>query len=151
MQQTSGLMFSYMKKSEFHQNCIPKEVKEREAAVAASIPTGGAKVGDATFAKLDVVTQDTIWKQCVNVEKKGAQEWAKNWGFLTEFDEKGEPRPPKEEPEKVTQFSDILPNTNAGNYGSRLTTPVAQNIQDLEHRFNSQNRRRKLDNEMVCY
>jgi hypothetical protein len=60
--------------SDFHQNCIPKEVKAREAAIAASVPAG-AKVSEAEFAKLDVVTQDKIWKQSVDIEKKGALEW----------------------------------------------------------------------------
>lgn len=61
--------------SDFHQNCIPKEVKQREAAIAASVPAG-AKVSEAEFAKLDVVTQDKIWKQSVDIEQNAVKQWS---------------------------------------------------------------------------
>ena len=58
--------------SEFHQNCIPKEVKAQKAKVEAA-PTGKHPEGE--FSNCDAVTQDKIWKQCVETEKNGAKTW----------------------------------------------------------------------------
>ena len=54
-------------------------------------------------------------------------------------------------PEKVAVFSDNVPNTNSGNYGSRLNSEPGRTMQNLEFQFYSEQRRRKLDSEMVCY
>ena len=63
----------------------------------------------------------------------------------------GNPKAPEELPDQVTMFSEGVPNTNAGNYGSRLTTPIGQTMQALEFQFNSHNRKKKMGNEMICY
>lgn len=54
--------------SEFHQNCIPAEHRQR-AQVATS--TNKSQVEEPC----DVVTQDTIWKQSVNKERTRAKQW----------------------------------------------------------------------------
>ncbi|CAL1538151.1 unnamed protein product [Lymnaea stagnalis] len=48
-------------------------------------------------------------------------------------------------------FSTVVPNTNSGNYGNRLSTETGQTMQSLENKFFSESRRRKLPEEMICY
>jgi len=54
-------------------------------------------------------------------------------------------------PEKASIFSSDMPNTNSGNYGSRVTTNLGQQMQNLEFKFYAEKRRRKLGNDLVCY
>lgn len=76
---SAGYRFPIQKRprsSDFHQNCIPKEVKERQQAVAATIAANtGGKSNEGDASKSDAVTQDKIWKQAVLNEKKGVKEW----------------------------------------------------------------------------
>lgn len=137
--------------SDFHQNCIPKEVKAHAAAASVNTQGQTSKHSEAAYGKLDAVTQDKVWKQAVDNEKKGVKSWEENWGFMTEFDAMGRPKTPNEVPEHVTTYSDNVPNTNAGNYGGRLNTEVGQTMQSLEFKFNSQNRKKKLGNDLICY
>lgn len=142
--EVSGLMFSYIQKSAYHDSCIPKD--RQQAA-----PPTDKKYSESDYSKCDNVTQDTIWKQSVGKEKMCLKNWEENWGFLTEFDEKGNQRPPEELPEKVDLFSGNVPCTNSGNYGARVNTDVGQTMQKLEFNFFGKQRRKKLGNDLVCY
>ncbi|CAD5119979.1 DgyrCDS8564 [Dimorphilus gyrociliatus] len=131
--------------SEFHQNCTPKErrtVQIREAE---------KPVTEAELLKANFVNQDKIHRETVDQEKRGAKQWEENWGFLTEFDSKGNPIKKEELPDKVTFYSEDIPPTNSANYGSRLKTDVGTTVQKLEFAFHAHNRKKKLDSEMVCY
>lgn len=58
----------------------------------------------------------------------------------------------KEElPEKISIFSENVPNTNSGNYGCRHNTEPAKMMQNMEFKFYSDRRRRKMGSDMVCY
>ena len=57
--------------SEFHQNCVPAADKQRAQAAAAVPSTKASSEAQA----LDVVTEDTIWKQSVNKERVRAKQW----------------------------------------------------------------------------
>lgn len=64
----------------------------------------------------------------------------------------GRPKTPQELPEKASVYSEgPVPNTNAGNYGGRLNTDVANQMQALEFRFYSDRRRRKMGDDLICY
>lgn len=71
--------------SEYHQGCIPAEVRKR-AELTTSSPT--KPLSETEVAKLNVVAQDAIWTERVVQEKQGAQSWDENWGFMAEFDPK---------------------------------------------------------------
>ena len=53
--------------SDFHKACVPSRVQ--------AVQTGDTKYKDSDYGKCDAVTQDTIWKQAVEVEKKATQQW----------------------------------------------------------------------------
>ncbi|XP_069105586.1 uncharacterized protein C2orf50-like isoform X2 [Argopecten irradians] len=114
---------------------------------------GGAKGkrAEAEYSKCDTVTQDRIWKQAVGKEEMCLKNWSENWGFLTEFDAKGNRKEPEPLPEKISIFSDDVPNTNSGNYGSKVNTEVGKTMQQLEFQFYSGKRRKKMGNDLVCY
>ncbi len=60
--------------SEFHQTCVPADQRQRaEQAAREQAAAGNKKPQDEI--KANVVTQDEIWKQSVNIEKKGAKQW----------------------------------------------------------------------------
>ncbi|XP_076456641.1 ciliary microtubule inner protein 5-like isoform X2 [Babylonia areolata] len=143
--QTTGIMFSYINKSAYHDNCMPRQTVGTQAS------PGGPGPSEAQLKACDAVTQDKVWKQSVASERRCLQNWDENWGFLTEYDSKGQPIEKEELPEKMAVFSNDVPNTNAGNYGSRLSTDPGRTMQNLEFQFYSDRRRRKLDSEMVCY
>ena len=60
---------SYTPRSEYHSSCVPAKPAK---APAAPPPVNHS---EATYVKCDMVTQDEIWKQAVNVEKKGVKQW----------------------------------------------------------------------------
>ena len=55
--------------SEFHKSCVPSQSRLQ------AVQTGDSKYKESDFAKCDAVTQDTIWKQAVEVEKRTTQQW----------------------------------------------------------------------------
>lgn len=140
----------FKSKSHYHNSCVPSP---QPKAAATQIQATPSKLSQGAYSKCDVVTQDEIWKQAVNIEKKGVKSWEQNWGFLTEFDSKGRPRSAKSIPEEVVMYSDSpnIPNTNSGNYGLRLNTTIGKVMQDLEFKFNSGTRKKKLGDDLVCY
>ncbi len=72
--QTRVIRYVYYTCSEFHQTCVPAGQRQRaEQAAREQVAAGGKKQPDEI--KANVVTQDEIWKQSVNVEKKGARQW----------------------------------------------------------------------------
>ena len=63
----------------------------------------------------------------------------------------GNVKEPEPLPEKSTQFSDHVPNTNSGNYGNRVNTDIGTAMAKMEHQFYSDRRRKKLGSDMICY
>ncbi|XP_072222242.1 uncharacterized protein C2orf50 homolog [Leuresthes tenuis] len=82
--------------------------------------------------RLDPVKDDQLWKVLVWKEKKAAQEWEKNWNFLTDYDHKGQPRTEEPLPSYVSLFSDRHPNTSNQMLGSRLSTPMGKELVRLD-------------------
>ncbi|XP_074656491.1 ciliary microtubule inner protein 5-like isoform X2 [Tubulanus polymorphus] len=144
----SRLVPNYMKASEpsaYHETCIPKRPNVQ--------PATDTNHSQGDYVACDQVSQDTIWKQAVEKEKLGLKNWETNWGFIAEFDQRGEIREKPELPsvEQTSIFSESVPNTNSANYGSRLNTEIGTKIQNLEYQFYSERRRRRLGDDMVCY
>ena len=63
----------------------------------------------------------------------------------------GNPKEPEPLPEKASVFSDNIPNTNSGNYGNKVGTPLGEAMTKMEYQFYSGGRRRKLGKDMICY
>ncbi|XP_025091055.1 uncharacterized protein C2orf50-like isoform X1 [Pomacea canaliculata] len=144
--QTSGLLFSYINKSNYHDNCIPRQNTAAQLAAETSKPHN-----EGEYRACDLVTQDKIWKQSVASERRCLENWSENWAFLTEYDSKGNVVEKEELPEKISIFSENVPNTNSGNYGCRHNTEPAKMMQNMEFKFYSDRRRRKMGSDMVCY
>uniref|UniRef100_A0A3P8WIY5 Ciliary microtubule inner protein 5 n=1 Tax=Cynoglossus semilaevis TaxID=244447 RepID=A0A3P8WIY5_CYNSE len=80
----------------------------------------------------DPVKQDTLWKELVWSERRGLQEWEKNWNFLTSYDEMGQLKTEEPLPGYVPLFSDRVPNTTNQVFGSRLSTPLGSELVKLD-------------------
>ncbi|XP_063408135.1 uncharacterized protein C2orf50 homolog isoform X3 [Mytilus trossulus] len=143
----------YYSKTAYHENCVPSDRRDQATQVSAD-----KKRQEGDYVQCDAVKQDTIWKESVTGEKRCLKNWSSDWGFLTDFDSKGDggitmgnqlEKDPL--PEKASIFSSDMPNTNSGNYGSRVNTDVGRQMQNLEYKFYAEKRRRKLGKELVCY
>ncbi|XP_067941107.1 uncharacterized protein C2orf50-like [Watersipora subatra] len=142
--QVSDVGFSYVQKSHYHDSCQPKK--------GHTLPSVRAPLTDAELKKADVVSQDQIWKQAVENEQKGLQKWENAWGFLTEYDSRGNPVEKTAIPGKFEQHkTGPVPITNSRLYGSRIGTEHGQNMLNLEFQLSKNNKKRKLDSEMICY
>ncbi|XP_077990103.1 ciliary microtubule inner protein 5-like isoform X2 [Glandiceps talaboti] len=139
------MSFSYYEKSAYHQTCVPAEKK------AASQPSEPSKnYSQQDYGKCDTVTQDKIWKQMVGNERKCITKWEESWGFLKDYDPKGNLKEPEELPDKVSVFSEDVPNTASQVLGNRLKTDTAKQMLSLEHRFMTQHRH-KASPDLLCY
>ncbi|GFO40406.1 hypothetical protein PoB_006691100 [Plakobranchus ocellatus] len=144
--QTTGILFSYTNKSAYHDSCVPKPTAPPPE------PSAPGKLNkDGDYNNCNAVIQDVIWKQSVHAERRCLKNWEEDWGFLTDYDAKGNIKEKEELPEKSNMFSDSIPNTNSGNYGNRLVSDAGKTMQSLEFKFFSEGRRKKLPKEMICY
>ncbi|XP_074548282.1 ciliary microtubule inner protein 5 isoform X2 [Halichoeres trimaculatus] len=100
-----------------------------------------------TPEKSDTVKQDRAWTELVRGERRGVREWEKNWGFLMNYDQLGQPKPEKPPPSYVPLFSGRVPNTTNQMFGSRLSTPLGSELVKLDRLliWSVGIRKRKLD------
>uniref|UniRef100_A0A0B6YWI9 Uncharacterized protein n=1 Tax=Arion vulgaris TaxID=1028688 RepID=A0A0B6YWI9_9EUPU len=145
-QETSGLLFSYVSQSQYHESCIPKNVIQ---AHASSDHGKSQKINDNS--KSDAVSQDAVWRQALQKERLCLKNWEDSWGFLTNYDAKGNIKEKTELPATSNMFSDSVPNTISGNYGYRQATETGRSMLSLEKKFFAENRRQKMSSDMICY
>jgi len=100
------------------------------------------------YAKCDVVRNDEIWKNRCRNEGKMTRKWEENWGFLKDYDPKGRLKPEKELPEKVSVYSEKVPNTTSRQFGHRAKSAPARTMQKFERLTNY---RVKTNKELLCY
>ncbi|ESP03413.1 hypothetical protein LOTGIDRAFT_199259 [Lottia gigantea] len=142
-EQVSGVLFSYSNrpKSAHHDSCIPK--------AKAAQPAKNHTEGD--YRGCDGVTQNKIWTENVQSEKRCRKNWSHDWGYLTDYDARGNLKQKEEMPEKVALYSDNVPNTNSAMYGNRINTDLGQKMQAMEFKFYAEKRRRKMGKDLICY
>jgi len=99
----------------------------------------------------DAVVADRIWTQILDNENRRNKIWETHWGFTTQYDQMGRLKPIKELPAKASVYSQERANTTGGDYGSRMLTDSGQRLQSLEFSFYAVNRKRRLDNDLLCY
>ncbi|PAA72521.1 hypothetical protein BOX15_Mlig028872g1 [Macrostomum lignano] len=143
--EATGVLFSYFNKSQYHERCVPAQ-STQAAAAAAEKPLTSAEL-----RKMDAVGQDKVWRQYVENESRHNKQWEQNWGFMAEFDQKGNKKERKVLAEESTVFSTSFPNTDAGNYGHRVNTATGQRLMEMQRKFDAANKRSKPDKDIVCY
>ncbi|XP_026162391.1 ciliary microtubule inner protein 5 [Mastacembelus armatus] len=101
--------------------------------------------------KPDPVKQDQVWKDLVWSERRGVQEWEKNWSFLMNYDHMGQPKSEEPLPSYVSLFSDSIPNTTNQMFGSRLSTPLGTELVRLDRLllWSGNQKKRKQDPEIL--
>ncbi|TWW71690.1 uncharacterized protein C2orf50 homolog [Takifugu flavidus] len=123
------------------------ERKRRSKREAVTIEPNPEPNPDRT----DSVKRDQMWKDLVLNERRGAQEWEKNWGFLRKYDQMGQLKP--EEPNlSATSFScERVPKTSNHTIGSRLATPLGTELVRLDRLLlrSGSHRKHKQDPEFV--
>ncbi|CAM4726241.1 unnamed protein product [Leuciscus chuanchicus] len=81
----------------------------------------------------DPVKQDQVWKEFVRAERTGTKEWEKNWSFLMNFDQLGNPRTETSLPSSGSLYSDRVPNTSNQMFGSGLYTELGKEMIRLDN------------------
>lgn len=94
--------------------------------------------------------EERIWIEAIEKEGKAILEWNEKWGFLADYDMKGEIKEQKELPEKISVYSDSVPSSSGQTYGHRLETDVAKQMADMQKALSSTYRRQK-NNALICY
>ncbi|KAJ8387924.1 hypothetical protein AAFF_G00148580 [Aldrovandia affinis] len=112
--------------------------------------TGGGPAPAPDPDTKDPVKQDQVWREYVHTEWTGVKQWQKNWGFLTNYDQLGQPRAETPLPSYVPVFSDQVPNTTNQVFGSRMFTDLGQALIRLDNLLllNSGHRKTKPNPEM---
>ena len=120
--------------SQYHAKCVSNpSVSRNQRAKSANSNILPVAVSYDQFQKGSTVVQDEVWKSSCTKEKYQQTKWEKNWGFLAQYDQKGNPKEPKELNEDATSlYSETVPNTSNGHYGLRTRSPNASYIQKLE-------------------
>lgn len=121
-------------------NPTPQRSAATEVRSATTVP-----------GEMDAVARDRILTNTILNARRRDRLWETQWGFVLELDPKGDPKPRKELPDKVSLYSNSLPNTDGTSYGSRLNTDCARRIQNLETRFYSANKKRKMGSDLICF
>ncbi|KAF7710792.1 uncharacterized protein C2orf50 homolog [Silurus meridionalis] len=80
----------------------------------------------------DPVKQDRVWRELVRAERDGLKEWEKNWSFLKDFDQLGNPRTETPLPSYVSLYSETLPNTSNQMLGSRVCTELGKELMRMD-------------------
>ncbi|CAH3155659.1 unnamed protein product [Porites lobata] len=124
----------------YHEKCAPQTERVKSAPPKT--------YAQREYAKCDIVRNDEIWKNRCRNEGKMARKWEENWGFLKDYDPKGRFKPPKELPDKVSVFSDKVPNTTSQQFGHRVKSAPARTMQKFERLTNY---RVKTNKELLCY
>jgi len=83
-----------------------------------------------------------IWIESVQKEKTTLKQWEQMYGFMADFDQKGNLKIRKHTLENTTRFSETIPNSRGHDYGWRLQSEIGQEIKNLQIKFNEQYRKR---------
>ncbi|KAL9961385.1 hypothetical protein ACROYT_G030309 [Oculina patagonica] len=124
----------------YHDKCAPQIERVKSAPPKT--------YAQREYAKCDVVRNDEIWKNRCRNEGKMTRKWEENWGFLKDYDPKGRLKPKQELPEKVSVYSDKVPNTTSRQFGNRVKSAPARTMQKFERLTNYRVRTNK---ELMCY
>ncbi|XP_072134660.1 uncharacterized protein C2orf50 homolog [Mobula birostris] len=100
---------------------------------------------------LDVVRNDQVWREFVRTERQGVQQWENKWSFLKDYDAKGALKIREPLPEYVPVFSNKIPNTTNQTFGSRMDSRLGQALVRMDYQLQIDNRKKKLDSELVPY
>jgi len=113
----------------FHSACIPKETKER----IKSAPPRSKENRSRDYALCDHVSEDQKWTERCRKERMLQKTWESKFSFMTEFDQKGNPRQKKILDEKDTQhYTRNYPSSTSQHLGRRAQSAPAQRMLKLE-------------------
>ncbi|CAF3529553.1 unnamed protein product [Adineta steineri] len=115
----------------------PPPAPTRAAPTATS--SGGKKVDEAAVNPWDTAQ---IWIESVTKEEATKKQWKETYGWMAEYDPKGNLKPKKQPIENSTRFSDTIPNSRGHDYGWRLQSNLGQEIQNLQIRFHDEHKKR---------
>ncbi|CAF0953057.1 unnamed protein product [Didymodactylos carnosus] len=82
--------------------------------------------------------QAQIWIESVQKEDATRKQWEQMYGFLADYDPKGNLKVRARTLENSTRFSNTLPNSRGHEYGWRLQTDVGQQIKNMQIQFDEQ-------------
>lgn len=125
---------------QFHAGCIPKETKER----VKSAPPRSKDSRSRDYTLCNEVGEDQKWMERCRKERSIQKAWESKFSFLTEFDQKGDPRTKLQRDEtNVSQFSRKYPPSMSQHLGKRVQSAPAQRMLRLEMTMHRGKRKNK--------
>ncbi|XP_065062886.1 uncharacterized protein LOC135689561 [Rhopilema esculentum] len=125
----NALLLPSTDSSQFHSACIPKETRER----VKSAPPRSKENRPKDYALCNHVNEDRRWTERCSKERNLQKTWDTKYQFMTEFDQKGNPRQKRIPDETNTsQFSSHFPAAISQHIGRRAQSAPAQRMQRLE-------------------
>ncbi|XP_067873693.1 uncharacterized protein C2orf50 homolog [Heterodontus francisci] len=118
------------------------------ALTGHSKPAAGSRF-PGKLSYLGTVQHDRLWREFIRAEWQGLKEWEKKWSFLKDYDAKGRLQVQEPLPEYIPLFSDKFPNTTNQIFGSRIDSHLGQAIIRMDCQLQKENRKKKLDNELI--
>ncbi|XP_072029377.1 ciliary microtubule inner protein 5-like [Amphiura filiformis] len=118
--------------SAYHNNCIPAE---RKREIHSAPPAASRRHTAVDYRKCDAVTEDRIWRESVGREQGAIKKWDEGWGFLKDYDKRGNLKEKEKPPENLTKFSESVPNTSNQVLGHRQSTTAAKTMISLQHKL----------------
>ncbi|XP_067839844.1 uncharacterized protein C2orf50 homolog [Heptranchias perlo] len=112
-----------------------------------SKPAGTSKARELEY--FDTVKRDQVWREFMRAEWRGVKQWENNWSFLKDYDAKGRLKVREPLPEYVPLFSDKVPNTTNQTFGSRIDSHLGQALIRMDYQLQKENRKKKLDDELI--
>uniref|UniRef100_UPI00398F190F uncharacterized protein C2orf50 homolog n=1 Tax=Pristiophorus japonicus TaxID=55135 RepID=UPI00398F190F len=97
----------------------------------------------------DTVKDDQVWREFMRAEWQGVKQWENKWSFLKDYDAKGRLKVQEPLPEYVPLFSNKVPNTSNQRFGSRIDSQLGQALIRMDYQIQKENRKKKLDNELI--
>lgn len=120
--------------SAYHKKCVPAE-KERPSGSHSAPPPPTKNYTEVDYRACDQVTGDKIWRESVGREQNAVKKWEEGWGFLKDYDQRGELKEKEELPDNLTRFSNKVPNTANQVLGHRQSTGAARAMVNLQHQL----------------
>ncbi|CAF1291046.1 unnamed protein product [Rotaria sordida] len=126
-----------LRKGDRTESVIPPSTARSTTTVITFNPS--KKSNNAVFKPW---TLAQLWIENISKETSIRKNWEHMYGWMADYDSKGNFNPSKRTLENTTRFSNTIPNSRGRDYGWQLQNPLGKEIENLQTRYNNQHKKR---------